>query len=95
LEAATALTEGESDSAITGALASAAAATAARDILPKRIIVLLFCEVLCTRQRQLHNEPRISSIELASTAKMSQFIGLLHISYSSTAHSSMHIINQL
>jgi hypothetical protein len=37
--------------------------------------------VHCTRGMLLHNSCSISSIESADGAKLSQFIGVLHISY--------------
>jgi deaminated glutathione amidase len=79
----TAFAAGESDSAITGALTSEATATAAREILPKRIVVLLFfCEVHCTQLMLLHIGCSDSSTESPWPAKSSRFIGLLHIWYS-------------
>jgi hypothetical protein len=63
LEAPTAFAAGERDSAITGALTSEAAAIAAREILPKRIIELLIVEVRYTSGCSLHAPDTISTHE--------------------------------
>jgi deaminated glutathione amidase len=95
LEAPTAFAAGERDSAITGALTSEAAATAARENLPKRIFVLLFCEVHCTRDGLLHKRGGISSNESPPAAKLSRFIEVLQISYNAGNISAAHKLNHV
>jgi hypothetical protein len=81
LEAPTAFAAGERDSAITGALTNEAAAIAAREILPKRIIVLLYYEVRHTSNLSMHYSATSSSMESDCCRKKSLFFGVLHISY--------------
>jgi hypothetical protein len=63
LEVATAFAAGDKDWAITGALTSEAAAIAAREILPKRIIMLLYMQVRCTQKSFWHKSHFRSSFE--------------------------------
>jgi hypothetical protein len=81
LEAPTAFAAGERDSAITGALTSEAAAIAAREILPKRIMELLIFEVRYTPKTPLHSSAANSSHESCSISTLSIFSIVLHISY--------------
>jgi hypothetical protein len=81
LEAPTAFAAGERDSAITGALTSEAAAIAAREILPKRIIELLIVEVRYTSELPIHGPAANSSHESCKISTLSIFSIVLHISY--------------
>jgi hypothetical protein len=82
LEAPTAFAAGERDSAITGALTSEAAAIAARENLPKRIIVLLVVEVHHTPKRLLHTPDTNSTHESYTILHLSIFSLVLQNSYS-------------
>jgi hypothetical protein len=81
LEAPTAFAAGERDSAITGALTSEAAAIAAREILPKRIIELLIVEVRYTSNNPLRSSAANSSHESCEISTFSISSPVLLISY--------------
>jgi hypothetical protein len=81
LDTPTAFEAGDKDCAITGALTSEAAATAAREILPKRIIMLLIVESALHSKCQWHSGTKLSTFESPLSANFAQFIGLLQIQY--------------